>query len=220
MGVPGQEKAYRKSYREITSVWHRSKWRSSGGFSGRNHIPLPWSFYLSYSTMNLGDPCSSCWLEEVQPLHSEFTLYRSWALAPASEVGINVFTRMSGITMSQFHKRHLGIFQTLCAQLQTCGMADGGFHAGARGDKKIYFLLTWAFPFPALKNIKDHPISRLKCQSLYHCLRLKDLLPRRLLVLDFLFSGTTCPCWRLSRAFLMGCITSQLDQKALAISPL
>lgn len=99
-----------------TSVWHGIKWGISEGCSGRNHIPLSWSFYPSHSTMNLGDPCIS--LEEVQPARSKFTLYKSWSLAPVSEVGLTVFPKMSGITTSQFQKRHVGVF-TACHTLHS-----------------------------------------------------------------------------------------------------
>lgn len=117
-------KGLQKILQGTTSVWHSIKWRISEGFSGRNHIPLSWSFSPSHSTMNLGDPCISLWLEEVQPTHSMFTLYRSWSLAPISEVGITVVTRMSGIMMSQFQKRHLGIF-AVCQTLHTSCLAAG-----------------------------------------------------------------------------------------------
>lgn len=97
---------------------------------------------------------------------------------------------------------------------QTCGVADGGSCARGKDDEKIYFLLTWAFPFPALQLAKDHPATLLKPQNLCRCLGPKpgkrDLFPKWSLVLDFCFSVTAYPCWRLSRTFLMGCITSWL----------
>lgn len=118
--------------------------------------------------------------------------------------------------MSQLQEGHLGIFtacQTLHIQLLGWWLV-GLLLEVPKLERKTRkcFLLTWAFQFPALQLTKDHnnTTRASKLMPLFGTDTWKtgSFPPQWSLLLDFLFSGPTYPCWRLSRTFLMDFLPS------------